>query len=299
MHDRINKLQQTLFEQHEKNITTQITSSRKNIQQKKSEDGVSAPQVQELTSASVYMHPRANRYIDLDGGYIGYELNFRKRRSLGIYVSAQGVSVNVPKRALQMEIEKFLKEKSRWIFRKLKEHQDRQYKQEASRIHWSNGAQLAYLGKPMTLVLLEERYDIQLKENQNKGFELCIGCSRHKEIPPVFLRHVVQKWMQQQAQTFFEARCAYYAPVLGVQPVQIKLTNAATRWGSANSDGVIRLHWRLMEMPLELLDYVVVHELAHLHEMNHSDKYWLLVESILPDYKTRRLQLKNKNLPIW
>lgn len=299
MHEREKLLRSPLFLQQEKNRISQTTSSRQSVQEKKSEDELSAPLVQELTSASVYLHPRANRFIDLEEGYIGYELNFRQRRSLGIYVSAQGVSVNVPKRALQAEVENFLKEKSRWIFRKLKEHQDRQYKLEASRIHWSDGAQLSYLGKTMTLVLLKERYDIQLRDTANGGYELCVGCSRHKEIAPPFLRHVVQKWMQQQAQLFFEARCAHYAPLLNVHPLKIKLTNATTRWGSASSDGVIRLHWRLMEMPMALLDYVVVHELAHLHEMNHSDKYWSLVESILPDYKTRRLQLKNKNLPIW
>lgn len=105
--------------------------------------------------------------------------------------------------------------------------------------------------------------------------------------------------MQQQAQAVFTERMNHYAPLLGVHWRTLSLSQANTRWGSASSNGTIRLHWRLVQMPPEVLDYVVVHELAHLREMNHSARFWALVEQILPDYKQRQLQLKRTALAPW
>lgn len=297
MKNKNQTLQMSLFDQPEQQ---KIQLSRHMLNSNKKLGKPSAMPVSELTSlggGSIYLHPRANHYIDLDGGYIGYELNFTRRRSLGIYVSAQGVSVNVPKRAVIKEVEAFIKEKAQWILRKLKEHKDRQHKLEASRIQWCDGAMLSYLGKDMQLSIDMHGQNTQLIEC-NQQYTLTLGCEKTDSSEAV-LRESVQDWMKTQALAFFKMRCDYYAPILKVNPAGIKLTNATTRWGSATGDGVIRLHWRLIEMPLDLLDYVVVHELAHLHEMNHGERYWSLVEQVFPDYKKRRLQLKNKILPIW
>jgi hypothetical protein len=73
---------------------------------------------------------------------------------------------------------------------------------------------------------------------------------------------------------------------------RLSLSSAATRWGSANANGSVRLHWRLIEHSLATIDYVVVHELAHLREMNHGPRFWRLVESVLPDYREARLRLR-------
>jgi predicted metal-dependent hydrolase len=72
----------------------------------------------------------------------------------------------------------------------------------------------------------------------------------------------------------------------------IRLSNARTRWGTCHVDGRIRLNWRLIQVPPALIDYVVVHELAHLREPNHSSRFWSQVGSVLPDYKERRLALR-------
>jgi predicted metal-dependent hydrolase len=90
----------------------------------------------------------------------------------------------------------------------------------------------------------------------------------------------------------FEERLNHYAPVLGVHWSALKLSNAAGRWGSAKSDGSIRLHWRLMHYRLCVIDYVVVHELSHLRHMNHSPKFWATVESVMPDYKQLKRELR-------
>lgn len=87
-------------------------------------------------------------------------------------------------------------------------------------------------------------------------------------------------------------RVAYYAAILGVSYGRITIRNQKTRWGSCSAKGNLNFNCRLMRMPAEIVDYVVVHELCHRLEMNHSARFWALVERIIPDYKMRRKWLK-------
>jgi hypothetical protein len=85
----------------------------------------------------------------------------------------------------------------------------------------------------------------------------------------------------------------YFAPLLQVSPREVKLSAARTQWGSCTVQGVVRLNWQLVKMPLHLIDYVVVHELAHLLEMNHSPAFWRVVESACPGYRQCRAELRS------
>lgn len=87
-------------------------------------------------------------------------------------------------------------------------------------------------------------------------------------------------------------RTAYFAALMGVTYGRISIRSAKTRWGSCSSEGNLNFHWKLVLMPPEVLDYVVVHELAHRKEMNHSRKFWAEVKNVLPDYEKRRKWLK-------
>jgi predicted metal-dependent hydrolase len=73
---------------------------------------------------------------------------------------------------------------------------------------------------------------------------------------------------------------------------RLSLSSATTRWGSANANGSVRLHWRLIHHPLATIDYVVAHELAHLREMNHSERFWSVVRSVVPEYEAARRELR-------
>lgn len=87
-------------------------------------------------------------------------------------------------------------------------------------------------------------------------------------------------------------RTAYFARLMGVSYGRITVRAAKTRWGSCSSQGNLNFHWKLVLMPPEVLDYVVVHELAHRKEMNHSPAFWAEVARVLPDYRERRKWLK-------
>jgi len=97
---------------------------------------------------------------------------------------------------------------------------------------------------------------------------------------------------RKKARKQLEDRAAYYAGLMGVTYNRITVRAAKTRWGSCSARGNLNFHWKLILMPPEVLDYVVVHELAHRREMNHSSRFWAEVERIMPDYKRRRKWLK-------
>ena len=102
----------------------------------------------------------------------------------------------------------------------------------------------------------------------------------------------VMNWYQQQAIDCFQQRIGIYAQRLALPAPPFRLSQAKTRWGSCNSRGFITLNWRLIQLPLHLIDYVVAHELAHLIEMNHSKAFWAVVEKVCPGYRVVRTELK-------
>lgn len=97
---------------------------------------------------------------------------------------------------------------------------------------------------------------------------------------------------KKEAQEDLARRCRAFEPLLGVCCHAVKVNGAKSRWGSCNSKGTIHFTYRLWFAPEPLRDYVVVHELAHLIEMNHSERFWKQVERVMPDYRKRRLLLK-------
>lgn len=97
---------------------------------------------------------------------------------------------------------------------------------------------------------------------------------------------------KKQAKAYLQRKCRYFSGIMGLRHGEIKINGAKTRWGSCNRKGDINFTWRLLLMPEELVDYVVVHELAHLMEMNHSSRFWSVVERTIPDFKARRKKLR-------
>ncbi|WP_240635946.1 M48 family metallopeptidase [Caldimonas tepidiphila] len=244
-------------------------------------------------------HPRANRELALGTLRLRYELRRAQRRSIGFTVGAEGLSVSAPRWVTQAEIEAALHAKGAWILRKLAEQAER--RQQQARIEWRDGAALPFLGAPLVLRLVPERglrLDGPAPAGAADGTPAVLRVGLPADAEPARIAVAVLRWLQREARTLFEARLAHFAPRLGVRCTRLALSSARTRWGSASADGSIRLNWRLVHFPLELVDYVVVHELAHLHEMNHGPRFWAHVAAVMPDYLRRRAALKASQAPL-
>lgn len=253
-------------------------------------------------AGEVFEHPRAQRDVRLDGHLVAYEMRRARRRSIGFVVGPEGLSVSVPRWLGEKEVDHALQEKRGWILRKLREQRERAARLQSARIAWRDGTELPFLGETVILVLDARATGVVL----DNGADGLPGVARRllriglpHTATPEQMRDAVQSWLQRQARRVFEERCAVFAPRLQVRVRRIALSSAATRWGSANADGSIRLNWRLVHFALPIIDYVVAHELAHLREMNHSPAFWDVVRSVLPDYEHSRVALREGQVPVF
>ncbi len=250
--------------------------------------------------ASTFEHPQAQREIRLDGQRVAYRLRRARRRSIGFVVGIEGLTVSAPRWVGIAEIEAALRDKSAWIVRKLAEQHERARRIAAARISWRDGASVAFLGAPVILVLDPAVSGALLRDAPERaagGVALALHLGLAPGAAPQQIRDAVQGWLQRQARRLFEERCAHFAPRLGVRVARLSLSSATTRWGSASADGSVRLHWRLIQFALPVIDYVVAHELAHLREMHHGPAFWEVVRSVLPDFERARGMLREQLLP--
>ncbi|WP_428422051.1 M48 family metallopeptidase [Methylibium sp.] len=254
----------------------------------------------EALSPMLFRHPRASREIDLGRAVVAYEFQRARRRSIGMVVSAEGLSVRAPRWVGRGEIEAALLEKAAWIQAKLVEQHERARKHAASRIEWRDGASLPFLGETVILVL-DPRATGAVLDSDAAALPGVPRLTLHVGLPHTAtaeqIRDVVQAWLHRQARRIFEERCAHFAPRLNVSVRRLGLSSAQTRWGSASADGSVRLNWRLVHFAMPTIDYVVAHELAHLREMNHSPRFWDVVRSVIPDLDTARGALRHESVP--
>ena len=255
---------------------------------------------------SVFRHPRATREVLLGDAIVAYEFKRGQRRTIGFAVGPDGLVVSAPKWVGLAEVHAALNEKAPWIVRKLGEARSRHERLESVRVEWKDGATIPFLGEQMRVVLdpshalgmasavLQDNPKIQPGEPRlilSLGLPHLAGADQ--------IRDAVQAWLMRQARCVFIERLDHFAPTLQVRWSKLSLSNAGTRWGSARSDGSIRLNWRLIHFRSDVVDYVVVHELSHLRVMDHSPRFWDTVRSVVPDYAELRSQLKDESVPQW
>jgi predicted metal-dependent hydrolase len=229
--------------------------------------------------------------VALAGGRIvEYRFERRRRRTIGIRVDASGVAVSAPRRTPWREIEKFLRSSERWLLARLDEWTQAG---KPARLRGASGEALPLFGRTVTL---EVRHGGRAVIPQ--GGRLLIEHpepSRHDEV-----RELLVRWLKGRALDMLTPRVAHYAARLGVPMPTVALSNARTQWGVCTDGGRLRLSWRLVHFDPTLADYVVAHEAAHLVEMNHSKRFWKVVEALYPDWRAARkaIELAGAALPI-
>ena len=205
----------------------------------------------------------------------------RKTILLQIDESAKLI-VRAPYNVSKKIISKFVYEKSSWIDKK--QNLMKQYN-EYNNIEYEDGKIFLFLGK---------EYQLRI----NGTIKLIMINEDYIEFP---FKHVENaesymiKWYKKRANEIIVPRVKKYAQELNLQYSKIGITSAQKRWGSCNKNGNINFSYRLIMAPIDVIDYVIIHELMHLKELNHSSQFWKLVELILPDHKIRRKWLKNND----
>ncbi len=219
-----------------------------------------------------------------------YQLNRRRgRRTISLRLSPDGqLQVLAPHWAPRYAIDSFIQREAAWIIRQktrwamLREtHPPKRF--ATGERYWVDGREV-----PLLLLHTAEIGALPVCELHEGSLRLTVA----PDASPDVLRETLRQWYR--ARTLLRVRAAVegFAPRLPVTERRLSIGNQKTRWGSCSSRGNLRFNWRLTLMPPEMLEYVVVHELAHLKVMNHSPLFWAVVHSLLPDYKTQRTGLR-------
>lgn len=204
-----------------------------------------------------------------------------KRKTLCIEVISENeIKIKMPFFFSKRKALDFVHEKQNWILKK----QNTFVKQEIINSNINENQTLYYLGKPFVI-----------KKHPSKCILLI---DHHIFVSNNWTEQTCQKklilWFKEKAEDIFKDRTDLYAQQMNLFPKKLLLSNAKKRWGSCTSTKIIRLNWRLINCPIPIIDYVIVHELAHLKEMNHGKQFWNLVKTHFPKYKESQEWLKNK-----
>lgn len=226
--------------------------------------------------------PRS-RTLVLAGRAVTYTLVRARRRSIGMGVDLDGLTVRAPRWVTLRDIEQALTERAAWIVRSLDEWQRR--RRDVMPREWKSGAPIVYRGVELALAVHACR-QVTIAADL---FHLNV---RHPHANDE--RQVAQSvgaWLKDQAWTLVAARVHHYVERIARHTPSVRLSNARSEWGSCNAKGEIRLNWRLVQLPPLLAEYVVAHEVAHIVELNHSPRFWAVVEKLLPGHAELRREL--------
>ncbi|MWV40711.1 SprT family zinc-dependent metalloprotease [Natrialba sp. INN-245] len=189
-----------------------------------------------------------------------------------IDVDIRGVRVVLPQ-ASSEDPETLLRENAAWVLEKKREYDT--YRKQVPDRTFEIGETFPYHGDPHEIVV-EQRPTSRVSDGR---FRL----ARH-HVEQTSIQRALETLYRRKAREWFENHADQYAAEMGVEYEEIEIRNQRTKWGSCSSTGTLGLNWRLMMAPPEIGEYIVVHELAHLLEQNHTDDFWSLVAEYDPDY---------------
>lgn len=214
---------------------------------------------------------------------ISYEIVRSQRATADIVIERDGrVLVRAPESIPDERIEDIVEAKLAWIYKSLAEWRDL----NATRVlrEYRNGEGFLYLGRSYRLSLVANQTEPLLLKNGR--FNLRRDLVDEGEITAA--RTVFRDYYIARGQERISQRVAYYAPKVGVTPQAIDVRELGFRWASCSPNGNLAFHWKCMMAPQTIIDYIVVHELCHIHHLDHTDAFWNEVDKILPSYAERR-----------
>ncbi|MBF0381386.1 MAG: M48 family metallopeptidase [Magnetococcales bacterium] len=227
--------------------------------------------------------------VAFDGREVPYTLiRVRSRKKMTVLVTPKGeVEVRVPVRVTLKQVDKFLKQCREWVIRRL------------NVVERQINARPA-LTQGVVIPFLDERLTLNFSSSRGRGIE---KVDNDLYIPQIWsedtdlLIQRLELWYSRQARKHFLARLNHFSKIMGVKYNRLSIRNQKTIWGSCSAKCNINLNWRLMWMPYNVADYVVIHELCHLDYMDHSPEFWQRVKQFSPNHRQLRSKLKDVQSP--
>ncbi|MDR1884553.1 MAG: M48 family metallopeptidase [Prevotella sp.] len=201
---------------------------------------------------------------------IPYTLIRSNRKTIALVINTEAqLIVRAPFAVSNREIENLVEKKIAWI--REKQHITASHEEKYAHISWKDGESILYLGNAYTIMQIE--IDSPLLD----GAFLNVPRNSRKDD--------ITTWLKNEAKKIISQRTDYYASFMGTKYECLHLSEARKRWGSCSTNGSLRFSWKLVMCPLSVIDYVVVHELAHIAYKNHNSIFWARVKTVLPNYK--------------
>lgn len=211
-----------------------------------------------------------------------------RRRTMQITVERDGgLVLFAPPQVGDDQLRAFVEEKRFWIYTKLAA-KDRLLR-TVPRKEFVGGEGFMYLGRSHRLKLIDEQ-DMPLKLVAGR---FCL----HRDALPAARDHFIH-WYSERAKAWLSGRVAEYQSRMEVEPAGVKLQDLGYRWGSCGKGNWLYFHWKTILLPARIAEYVVVHEIAHLHEPHHTPAFWLRVERAMPDYAQRKVWLAEHGIDV-
>ncbi|CAG0966779.1 hypothetical protein ANRL2_01324 [Anaerolineae bacterium] len=219
---------------------------------------------------------------------IEYELVYAPRKTLSIHVHPDSsVIVKAPLGADAPRIEAFVLKKAAWVLKHQRQFQDYPVANPLPR-RYVSGEAYRYLGRQYRLKVVED--GIERVQLSRRFLTVSVADTGDKKR----IAELLDGWFHAQAKRIFEERLAVCFPrveSLGIEYPKITIREMKARWGSCSANRNISLNLKLIHVPKELIDYVILHELCHLKELNHSAKFYALLDKVLPDWRECKWRL--------
>lgn len=225
--------------------------------------------------------------LQLDGMRVSVERAGTSRKARLTVESDGSLRIRAAEDVAADELTKFLASKRAWIYRKLAEKES--LNQETVTKELVDGEGFSYLGRSHRLLVSPDATAVRLDRGRlvlpraqaDVGSAAIIG------------------WYRQRGEAWLKPRARSWAERLRVEPEVISVADLGHKWGSASAQGRVRLHWATFQLTPTLVDYVIVHEIAHLREPHHGPAFWTLVGRVLPDYADRKAELARRGPALW
>ena len=219
---------------------------------------------------------------------IEFTVTYRKRKTIEIGVEPpNAVSVVAPVGIDDDVLIKHVESKAKWIVQKLYEIKEIQSKHIDR--EFVNGEAFIYLGRNHTLLIVDDNSLIKPVTKLFQG-KFVISTPTREQVK---LKVSMEEWYRQKTLEKVQERIAYYQRYFDVEPTDVRVKEQKKRWASCTVKRELLFNWRCTMAPSWVLDYIVVHEMCHMLQMDHSKEFWILVDRIMPDYEIRREWLKN------